>query len=81
MDEKDKIVKKLRRKTKEERKVINELKKHKIGEWGRGFDVANYGDELFMDERNIFLQDELREINQMTRQNEDDGDGNDNDED
>ena len=67
-DEKDKIVKKLKEKTKEERSVINELKKHKLGEWGRGLQkgLVQYDVNVFADERNLFLEDEMRETNDLS---------------
>uniref|UniRef100_A0A6C0LTK7 Uncharacterized protein n=1 Tax=viral metagenome TaxID=1070528 RepID=A0A6C0LTK7_9ZZZZ len=67
-DEKDKIVKKLKEKTKEERAVINEMKKHKLGEWGRGLQkgLVQYDVNVFADERNLFLEDEMRETNDLS---------------
>ena len=63
-----KIVKKLKEKTKEERSVINELKKHKLGEWGRGLQkgLVQYDVNVFADERNLFLEDEMRETNDLS---------------
>ena len=67
-DEKDKIVKKLKEKTKEERAVINELKKYKLGEWGKGLQrgLVEYDENVFEQERNLFLEDEMREINDLS---------------
>ena len=67
-DEKDKIVKKLKEKTKEERKVINQLKKYKLGEWGKGLQkgLVSYDENVFAEERNLFIEDEIREINDLS---------------
>ena len=67
-DEKDKIVKRLKEKTKEERAVINELKKYKLGEWGKGLQkgLVEYDENVFEQERNLFLEDEMREINDLS---------------
>ena len=72
-DEKDKIVKKLKEKTKEERAVINELKKYKLGEWGKGLQkgLVEYDENVFEQERNFFLEDEMREINDLSGYDED----------
>uniref|UniRef100_A0A6C0EG72 Uncharacterized protein n=1 Tax=viral metagenome TaxID=1070528 RepID=A0A6C0EG72_9ZZZZ len=72
-DEKDKIVKKLKEKTKEERAVINELKKYKLGEWGKGLQkgLVEYDVNVFEQERNLFLEDEMREINDLSGYDED----------
>jgi hypothetical protein len=72
-DEKDKIVKKLKEKTKEERAVINELKKYKLGEWGKGLQkgLVEYDENVFEQERNLFLEDEMREINDLSGYDED----------
>ena len=72
-DEKDKIVKRLKEKTKEERAVINELKKYKLGEWGKGLQkgLVEYDENVFEQERNLFLEDEMREINDLSGYDED----------
>jgi len=67
-DEKDKLVKKLKEKTEEELNVIKELKKYKLGEWGRGLQkgLVHYDENVFVDERNLFLEEEVREINDLS---------------